>query len=33
MDGFIPSKQIEEMKAKLAAAGVGSKLIVYPDAL
>jgi carboxymethylenebutenolidase len=32
-DGFIPSRQIDGMKAKLAAAGVESKLIVYPDAL
>jgi carboxymethylenebutenolidase len=32
LDGFIPSEQIDEMKAKLAAAGVESKLIVYPDA-
>jgi carboxymethylenebutenolidase len=32
LDGFIPSTQIEEMKARLAAAGVESKLIVYPDA-
>jgi carboxymethylenebutenolidase len=32
LDGFIPSTQIEEMKAKLGAAGVESKLIVYPDA-
>lgn len=32
LDGFIPSTQIEEMKAGLAAAGVESKLIVYPDA-
>jgi carboxymethylenebutenolidase len=32
LDGYIPSKQIEQIRAKLAAAGVESKLIVYPDA-
>jgi carboxymethylenebutenolidase len=32
LDGFIPSEQIEGMKAKLAAAGVESKIIVYPGA-
>jgi carboxymethylenebutenolidase len=32
LDNFIRSKQIEAMKVKLAAAGVESKLIVYPDA-
>ncbi len=31
-DGFIPSNQIDEMKAKLAAAGVASKPI-NPDDL
>ncbi|HEY1862821.1 MAG TPA: dienelactone hydrolase family protein [Roseiarcus sp.] len=30
-DGFIPLAQIDEMKAKLAAAS-GAKIIVYPDA-
>ena len=32
LDGFIPPNQIEEMKAKLAAGGSESKIIVYPDA-
>jgi carboxymethylenebutenolidase len=32
LDGFIPPTQIDEMKAKLAAAGIESRLIVYPDA-
>jgi carboxymethylenebutenolidase len=30
-DGFIPLAQIDEMKAKLAASGGASKIIVYPD--
>ena len=29
LDDFIPPQQIEEMKAKLAAACAGSKVIVY----
>ncbi len=31
-DGGIPAAEIEAMKAKLAAAGGASKIIVYPDA-
>jgi carboxymethylenebutenolidase len=32
LDGFIPPMQIDEMRGKLAVAGVESKFIVYPDA-
>jgi carboxymethylenebutenolidase len=32
LDGFIPPTQVDEMKAKLMAAGVDAKIVVYPDA-